>query len=67
MVPGYFQELKPEIQKQGCYMFRNKNDLVEPNWRIRIRNPFWPLPFHFGTNWMKKQGLLQIMSFLKIC
>ena len=34
MVPGYLQELKPEKQKQGRYMFRNKNDLAEPNWRI---------------------------------
>ena len=33
MVPGYLQELKPEKQKQGRYMFRNKNDLAEPNWR----------------------------------
>ena len=31
MVPGYLQELKPEKQKQGRYMFRNKNDLAEPN------------------------------------
>ena len=28
MVPGYLQELKPEKkQKQGRYVFRNKNDL----------------------------------------
>ena len=31
MVPGYLQELKPEKQKQGRYMFRNKNDLAENN------------------------------------
>ena len=67
MVPGYLQELKPEKQKQGRYMFRNKNDLAEPNWRItKYRSPFCPLPFHFGTNWRKQQELLQIMSFLKI-
>ena len=34
MVPDYLHELKPEKQKQACYMFCNKNDLVEPNWRI---------------------------------
>ena len=67
MVPGYLQELKPEKQKQGRYMFRNKNDLAEPNWRItKYRKSFLPLPFHFGTNWRKQQELLQIMSFLKI-
>ena len=34
MVLGYLPELKPEKQKEGHDMFCNKNDLVEPNWRI---------------------------------
>ena len=43
MVPGYLQELKPENQKQERYMFRNKNDLAEPNWRItKYRKSFLP-------------------------
>ena len=43
MVPGYLQELKPEKQKQGRYMFRNTNDLAEPNWRItKYRKSFLP-------------------------
>ena len=57
MVLGYLQELKPEKQKSGNYIFRNKNDLVEPNWRI--------------TKYQKSCLLfaisrLQIMSLLKI-
>ena len=67
MVPGYLQELKPEKQKQGRYMFHNKNDLAEPNWRI---TKYWksslPFAFFFLTNWRKQQELLQIMRFLKI-
>ena len=43
MVPSYLQELKPEKQKPGRYMFRTKNDLVEPEWRItKYRKSFLP-------------------------
>ena len=37
-------------------MLRTKNDFVEPDWRItKYQNLFGPLPFHFGTDWMKTQ------------
>ena len=43
MVPSYLQELKPEKQKPGRYMFHTKNDLVEPEWRItKYRKSFLP-------------------------
>ena len=43
MVPSYLQEMKPEKQKPGRYMFRTKNDLVEPEWRItKYRKSFLP-------------------------
>ena len=45
MVPGYLQELKPEKQKQGRYMFCNKNDLAEQNWKItKCQKSFLFLP-----------------------
>ena len=48
MVPSYLQELKPEKQKLGRYMFRTKNDFVEPEWRItKYRKSF--LPFGYFT------------------
>ena len=53
MVPSYLQELKPEKQKPGRYMFCTKYDLVEPERRItKYRNLFCPLLLHFGTVWM---------------
>ena len=56
MVPSYLQELKPDKKKSGRYTFRTKNDFVEPDWRItKYRKSFLPLPFHFGTDWMKTQ------------
>ena len=43
MVPSYLQELKPEKQKPGRYMFRTKNDFVEPEWRItKYQKSFLP-------------------------
>ena len=45
-------------------MFRNKSDLVKPNWRItKFQKSFFLLPFHFRTNCMKKQELLQFIKF----
>ena len=43
MVPSYLQELKPEKQKPGRYMFRTKNDFVEQEWRLtKYRKSFLP-------------------------
>ena len=43
MIPGYLQELKPEKQKPGRYMFHNKYDLVELDWRItKYQKSFMP-------------------------
>ena len=67
MVPSYLQELKPEKQKPGLYMFRTKNDFVEPEWRItKYRKSFLPFATLLWTVWMKTQDRSQIMSLLKI-
>ena len=51
MVPGYLQELKPEKQKPGRYMFRKKNDLVEPDWRItKYQKSFLPFAISLWNN-----------------
>ena len=60
MVPGYLQELKPEKQKQGRYMFRNENDLAEPHWRI---TKYWKsfLPFAVSL-WNKLEETTRTMT-----
>ena len=35
MVPDYLQDLKPEKSTPGRYMFRNKDEFVPPEWRLR--------------------------------
>ena len=43
MVPSYLQELKPDNKKSGRYMFRTKNDFVEPDRRItKYQKSFLP-------------------------
>ena len=67
MIPDYLQELKPEKQKQGRYMFCNKNDLAEPHWRItKYQKSLLPFAVSLWKILVEKKELLQIMSFLKI-
>ena len=44
MVPDYLQDLKPEKSTPGRYMFRNKDEFVPPEWRLRTYQKSF-LPF----------------------
>ena len=46
MVPDYFQDLKPEKSTPGryIYMFRNKDEFVSPEWRLKTYQKSF-LPF----------------------
>ena len=44
MVPDYLQDLKPEKSTPGHYMFRNKDEFVPPEWRLRTYQKSF-LPF----------------------
>ena len=44
MVPDYLRDLKPEKSTPGRYMFRNKDEFVPPEWRLRTYQKSF-LPF----------------------
>ena len=66
MVPDYLQDLKPEKSTPGRYMFRNKDEFVPAEWKLRTyQKSFFPFAVSLWNSLEETQGLFQITSFSK--